>query len=153
MLRRTFLQMAAAAVSAPALAAAAGPPRLRPHIVARPGPGTTILLTLRLDNEGDEPLDVLVFDTPSRGFSPRASIDARPLEHVPEPQGRRVMISRAGPRRTWRPIPPGQSWQVGEFRFTGKNLTFPCMLTFEMPVQTSKGPAQLRLENVPVQPL
>lgn len=147
--RRSFLQMSLAVVSLSPLASAE--PKLTAVATARQGPDQTIFLSLVLENSGDKPVDVMLEDSPDKGLLNKVETAGQVLTLQEDPLGLRPSMSRAGPRRSWRPVPARGKWQAGPFQLQGKNLPAGCVLRLDLKIQTGQGIERISLENVVVQ--
>lgn len=146
--RRTFLQMSLAAISLSSAASATS--TLRAVASARKGPEPWVSLILTLENSADKPVDVMLRDTPDKGILTRVETGGKLVKLQESPFEERALMSRAGPQRSWWPVPAKGRWQVGEFRLQAGELSFPCVLTLDLDIRTSQGVHQIHLEDVSV---
>jgi len=140
--------MSLAAISLSSAASAKS--TLRAVASARKGPDPWITLSLTLENSGEKPVDVMLSETPNKGILTRVQAAGKLVQFQEDPLEERALMSRAGPRRSWWPVPAGGRWQVGEFRLQAAGLTFPCVLALDLDVRTSQGVHQIHLNDVSV---
>lgn len=148
MKRRTFIQGAMLAGCAlPALAAG---PQLLAHLQLKAAGRDVWTAELSLENVGSTAVDVLV-ETGSQCAVEIASAPGK-VQFATVRPARPEFMTRAGPRRLWKPLAPAQTLALPtqQIRSVEPIGPLPARATLLVKVKTAQGPLQLVLEGVSI---
>ena len=109
--RRTFFQFTLALACAGQVEAA-GSVALRGHFRARLQ-GDNLLISLRVYNDGGQPVDVLAKRGVASAIEVHAAWGSWQAQTSPDPDTE--FRTRAGPRLVWQPVAARTSWEAGTF--------------------------------------
>ena len=147
--RRTFFQFSLALACASQVEAASTA-SLRP--VFQPQlRGDKLLVSLRIHNDGAQPLEILARRGVANAIQVHASWGSWQAQSIPEQETE--LRTRAGPRQVWQPLPPKADWEAGTFEFAlppSSSELLKQTADFRATVQTHQGPLVLQAEGVRV---
>lgn len=144
--RRNFLQWAALAAAQTALPVLGQTPVLTAR-VSMGRQGEELLAMVALENRGPA-VEVLVELGDRPGLEVRAELttDGQTEQLDPIEPEQREVLNRAGPRRVWRTLPTQGRLEAGTFRFRcGRQEG---AVSFQLLVQTDRGPVRVRVDGV-----
>jgi hypothetical protein len=142
--RRNFLGFSLVLACSPSVLALGG---IKPHLRAKVTP-KGLVVDLELENLGTTPVDILFLIGERSAIGVEAALGGVKLELIEEHQTAERFMTRAGPRRQWKPIPAHGRIPVAPLAFRLPEPAQPSTVTFSVTVQTLTD--KLRLEPIEV---